>query len=71
MAKEQTDEKKVKQGMTLKSVPISLKKIKRVLSDLSKSEEGITAEQKFDLKVSKMYAEYIVEVVTGLLEDVE
>lgn len=60
-----------RKGMTLKSVPVSLKKIRKVVDDLNEREEPLTPAEKFDLEISAAYLRHLKDTVSGLLEDVE
>jgi len=65
----------LKKGMTLKSVPISLKKVKKVVGEfaeqLKENETSITPAERFDLEVTGMYLRFLKDTVAGILEDSE
>jgi len=69
------EETKAKRGMTLKSIPISMKKARKVIDDIidgrSKGTVTITPDDKFDLSLLCMYADLLREKAEGILQSLK
>ena len=59
--------KSTNKKMTLRSAPNSLKKIKKIVDDFVDSGRKLTPGDKFDMKMSKMFIEYLLESIDILL----
>ena len=72
---EQETEKEIrtakKRGMTLKTVPISMKRIRKVIDDLREGiddeEIVLTSDDKFDLRMILMYSEWLKDTISGII----
>jgi hypothetical protein len=70
MAKESTNkipEKQMelskKKGMTLKTIPMSLKKIRKAIDEVKDRGTPITPEEKFDLSITGSYLSYLATII--------
>ena len=58
-----------KKGMTLKTIPMSLKKIRKVIDEVKDRNTPITAEEKFDLSITGSYLSYLATTVQNMISE--
>jgi len=66
--KQSVPAKLINRKMSLKSAPNSLKKIRKVVDDFINSGRKLSPADKFDLRMAKMFIEYLSESVDILLD---
>lgn len=58
-----------KKGMTLKTIPMSLKKIRKVIDEINERGTPITPTERFDLSITGSYLSYLATTVQDMIAE--